>query len=508
MADTKKKSKKKVIIIVAVAVIAVLALVITAISKVKKGMQEAMELMAANDDSLYKVEKQDVEQNITTSGTVIGMERDAYVSPVTAKVEDVRVEVGQTVKKGEILLTYDDSELGDNLERVQIQAQTERAAGNESYEAVNEAASRTSAAKKKASELEDDIKKLKKEIKSLTAEVEEYQEDMQASAEQQQKKAAAEAGKQAVASADEAGQSSDGLDTGDTKIIVPASDTEEEEEIEVDEKAYKKAVSNLNKKNESLAKKQASLAEQESIIAANKDAKVSESTKAQISASNRLSDMNINAAQESLDAAKAGLTADHDGIVESVSIIKGAYANETMTLMTVINADKIGIEFSIAKDDLGSISEGQKARVVISGNEYHGTVEFVSRVAESEMSLTGATNSSGGAIKGRILLDDPDDRIFIGVSAKVYIFVGKSEQTLAVPYEALNTDIDGDFVYIVNEENLIERKDVTIGLNSDEYYEITDGLSEGDSVITEVTSDMKPGDSYAGTYGMGTATVE
>lgn len=270
----------------------------------------------------------------------------------------------------------------------------------------------------------------------------------------------------------------------------------------VDSKAYKKAVSDLQKQNDKLAAKQAELAEQESIVAANEDVTVSESTKAQISASNQLSDMNINDAQESLDAAEAGITAASDGIVESIDVVKGAYANETQTLLTIINADSIGVEFSVSKDDLGSIIKGQRARVVIAGNEYEGTIDYVSRVAVSDMTLTGNNTSSGGTIKGRILIDNPDDNIYIGVSAKAYIFVGKSEQTLVIPYEALNTDIDGDFVYIVNKENLIERKNITVGIYSDEYYEVLDGLEEGDTVITNVTKDMKPGEMYVGVAGM------
>ena len=93
-------------------------------------------------------------------------------------------------------------------------------------------------------------------------------------------------------------------------------------------------------------------------------------------------------------------------------------------------------------------------------------------------------------------MDNPDENLYIGVSAKVYIFVGRSEGTLAVPYEALNTDIKGDYVYVVDKDNKIQRKDVKIGIYSDEYYEITEGIEEGDKVIRNVTKSMKPGDDY------------
>lgn len=487
----KKKSKKKIIIIViVVAVVLALAFLIgSALKNFSANMQEQVNELMGDTEDTYTVERQDVEQEITTSGNVVGVETIAYTSPVTAKVEDIRVEVGQTVKKGDVLLTYDASELGDNLEKVKIQAQSERAAGNESFEQANKAAGKASEASKKVKSLKEDIKKLKKEIEKLNETVEKYEDKMKAS------------GTAQVTPSDSATTES-GNEDGDSD----KKDTTTEKSTDKntgsnsglsasEKKAYKKAVSDLKKKTDSLAAKQTELAEQESIVAANEDVTVSESTKAQISATNQLSDMNINDAQESYDAAEAGLTARADGIVASIDVVKGAYANETQTLMTIIDADQIGVEFAISKDDLGSISNGQKVRVVISGNEYEGIVDFVSRVATTDMQ---SANSAGGSIKGRILIENPDENIYIGVSAKAYIFVGKSENALTIPYEALCSDIDGDYVYIVNSENLIERKDVTLGIYSDAYYEVLDGVSEGDKVIRNVTSDMKPGDTYMG----------
>lgn len=473
----KKKSKKTIIIIIVIMAVLLLLIAIgKVISSVSKGMQAAMENMASQNEDVYQVIKQDVEQEITTSGTVIGISKDAYTSPVTAKVEDIKVEVGQIVSKGDVLLTYDASELGDNLTKVKIQAQSERAAGNESYEAANKAAGKVSEAKKKIKTLKKEISDIKKKVASLTKKVEKYEEQM------------------------EAVKNTDAVkDNGDDSVDV-TEETGGQGLSDADSKAYKKAVSDLQKQNEKLAAKQEELAQQESIVAANEDVTVSDSAKAQINASNQLSDMNVDDAQESLDAAEAGITAAADGIVESIDVVKGAYANETQTLMTIINADSIGVEFSISKDDLGAITTGQKARVVIAGNEYEGTIDYVSRVAVSDMTMTG--NNTSGTIKGRILIDNPDDNIYIGVSAKAYIFVGKSEQALVIPYEALNTDIDGDFVYVVNKENLIERKDITVGIYSDEYYEVIDGIDEGDKVITNVTKDMKPGDVYVGAAGV------
>lgn len=423
-------SNKKIIVIIAVLVVVYIVggiAVSKVVGKMGANMQETMN--GAKDDAIYEVKKVDVKQEITTSATVIGLDKDAYTSPVTAKVEDVCVEVGQMVKKGDVLLTYDTSELGDNLDMVRLQAQSERATGNETYETAKEAAKKVSAAKKKIAKIKKEIKSIKKEIQSLS------------------------------------------------------------------ENPEKNAVK-LEEENQNLLKKEEEKAKQEAIVETNKDIKVSNSAKSQIRATNQMSDINVSNAQKDVKAAEAGIVAKTNGIIESIDIIKGAYANETQTLMTIINAKKIGVEFTISKDDLAAVTEGQKARVVIGSKEYTGTVEYVSRVATTEINALGNESEAGGSIKGRIVLDNPDDEIFVGVSAKAYIFIGESKGTLAIPYSAMCTDVEGDYVYTVNDKNIIERKDVTLGLCSGEYYEVLEGLKEGEKVITEVTKNMKPGDEY------------
>ena len=145
---------------------------------------------------------------------------------------------------------------------------------------------------------------------------------------------------------------------------------------------------------------------------------------------------------------------------------------------------------------MNAITEGQKARVVIGSKEYTGTVKYVSRMATTDVNALGNASEAGGSIKGRIVLDNPDENIYVGVSAKAYIFIGESKGALTVPYSALCTDVEGDYVYVVNADNVRERKDIELGLCSGEYYEVLSGLNEGDKVITEVTKSMKPGEKY------------
>lgn len=482
---TKKKPKTGLIIVIVIVCVLLIVGVVYCVMGITKATKDIMSSVNDSDNGTYKVEKIDISQEVITSGTVIGTDIIAYTSPVTAKVETVCVEVGQIVKKGDILLKYDTAELGDNLKKVQIQARSEKAAGNVSYEVANKAKAKANEAKTKIATLNGEIDKIKAEIERLKGIISQYEAqnipDVEMNTEENLP--------------DE--EDSDKKKKDDKKEDVPAEDPNR-----IDEATYQQALASLEAQNASLMEKQAEIEQLNGVIAAADEAAVSNSAATQISASNELIDMNVNDAQQSVDKAEAGLVATKDGVVLSVDIMEGAYANETQTVFTIASLDSIGVEFAISKDDLTSISEGQKARAVIGGKEYKGTVQFVSRVAESD-ALFAVSNSANAAIKGRIVLDDPDDDIFIGVTAKTYIFIGEAKDALGVPYEALNSDVDGDYVYIVNKENLIERKDITTGICSDEYYEVVEGISEGDKVITEVTKDMKPGDEYVPTPAVG-----
>ena len=339
---------------------------------------------------------------------------------------------------------------------------------------------------------------LKKDVEKLNDKILNKQDELtEAETKNAKTEAANEAAKAAAKEAYEV-KKAEAIEKGESTENITMETAKEEALIDTKEiqTELRELNKKLTKKTESLTEKQTELAEQESIASANKDVSVSDSTKAQISAARELSDMTINAAQEAYDEGAAGLTARTDGIISSVQIVKGAYASETQTLLTIIDADQIGVSFTIAKDDLGSVAPNQKVRIVIGNKQYDGVVQYISRVASSDSVLASAGGSSGGNIQGKIIVNNPDENLYIGISAKVYIFVGRSEDTLAVPYEALNTDINGDYVYVVDKDNKIQRKDVKIGIFSDEYYEITEGIEEGDKVIREVTKNMKPGDEY------------
>ena len=95
-------------------------------------------------------------------------------------------------------------------------------------------------------------------------------------------------------------------------------------------------------------------------------------------------------------------------------------------------------------------------------------------------------------VGAEIQIKNPDSNIFLGVEAKVKINTSVAKQVLVVPIEVVNSDKEGDFVYVVEDGVLMKRSIVT-GISSDSYCEVKEGLNEGDQVVSNVTVDMVEG---------------
>ena len=149
------------------------------------------------------------------------------------------------------------------------------------------------------------------------------------------------------------------------------------------------------------------------------------------------------------------------------------------------NDKKVKVSIEVSKYDLAKIAEGQQAKIVINNNEYEGTVAKIDRFAH--------TNVSGASVLGAdIHISNPDENIYLGIEGKVSIQTAEVADAILIPMECINADTEGDFCYVV-EDGVIVRKNVEIGISSDEYSEVLSGLQVGEQVVSQVSGELAEG---------------
>jgi multidrug efflux system membrane fusion protein len=102
-------------------------------------------------------------------------------------------------------------------------------------------------------------------------------------------------------------------------------------------------------------------------------------------------------------------------------------------------------------------------------------------------------NAGTGTLRLRAVLENDDRRLRVGLYARVRVSLDKPRNSLLVPERAVGVDQGQRFVYVVNSENKIEYRKVTVGQIYDGLLSITEGLNPEDRVVTEGLLALRPG---------------
>ena len=180
-------------------------------------------------------------------------------------------------------------------------------------------------------------------------------------------------------------------------------------------------------------------------------------------------------------------------IKEGETVIAGTMNIPGATMMVIADPSETLTEVQVDEADIAQVREGQKADIFSAAypdTPLSGTIQSIA---------TTARQSPGQASLSflvKILLDEQDTMVIRpGMSVRADIYTQSSEQTLAVPVQAVLYDEDLDeedngreqeektYVFVMEDGKAV-RKDVEIGISSDSDQEITAGLKEGEVVIT------------------------
>ena len=107
------------------------------------------------------------------------------------------------------------------------------------------------------------------------------------------------------------------------------------------------------------------------------------------------------------------------------------------------------------------------------GFPHVGEVDFVDN----------ALNPETGTIRVRAVLPNPDGVFTPGLFARVRLLGGSQSNALLIHEQAVLTDQDRRYVYILGKDNAAERRDVTLGPHVEALRVVESGLAPGDKVI-------------------------
>jgi multidrug efflux system membrane fusion protein len=102
-------------------------------------------------------------------------------------------------------------------------------------------------------------------------------------------------------------------------------------------------------------------------------------------------------------------------------------------------------------------------------------------------------NPQTGTIRLRAIFENGDRTLVPGMFGNLRVLSGPPQQALVIPDVAVQSDQGYRFVYVANEENKVERRDITIGRAHGPLREVVKGLTPQERVIVNGLMMLRPG---------------
>jgi len=195
----------------------------------------------------------------------------------------------------------------------------------------------------------------------------------------------------------------------------------------------------------------------------------------------KLAEYQLSQSQNNL--AGATLVSPMDGTVTAVNALPGD-AVGTDTLISLAALDHPQLTANFDETDLQNLAVGCSTMITfdaLPGRTYSGILAHIFPTLQ--------TVNNVAAVQGIVDLKNttpgPGKTWLAGLTATLQVTCNQVQNVLLIPVNALHLATDNQpYVYVLNNAGKPEKRDVSVGLKTATFAEISNGLSEGEMVIT------------------------
>ena len=194
-----------------------------------------------------------------------------------------------------------------------------------------------------------------------------------------------------------------------------------------------------------------------------------------------------------LNLGYTSVTSPIDGRIGLRTIDAGNYvsAGGTTGIAVITKVAPIDVSFTVPQDHIPSVLDAQKQDTKLAvtaldraGSKALATGQF--------LTLDNQVDTATGTVKAKARFDNADGQLFPNQFVNTKLIL-KDISSLVVPVTAIRTGGNGDFVYVINADRTVSQRTVIRGMSTVEFVAITNGLKEGELVVTEGADRLKDG---------------
>ncbi len=164
-------------------------------------------------------------------------------------------------------------------------------------------------------------------------------------------------------------------------------------------------------------------------------------------------------------------------VLDPGTYITTGVQNANNTIFTISNIDVLKVMVNVLEKDIPTLDEVKLAEVRV--DAYPDEI-FTARVQKISQSIDLSTRT----MPTEIDIDNKKEMLKPGMFAKIDLIMQKDTNALTLPKQTVLKDDKGYFVYEINKDTIAVKKYVDVGIIEDNVYEIKNGLTDGEKVVS------------------------
>ena len=192
---------------------------------------------------------------------------------------------------------------------------------------------------------------------------------------------------------------------------------------------------------------------------------------------------------------KKEIHAPFDGIAGIREVNPGQMVPAGQKLVTLQALDSVFVDFSLPQQELASVKVGMPVKMTtdaIEGRKFDGTLS----------AINSAVDSATRSVSLQATIDNADHALRAGMFARVQVLLPETKSTLFVPTTAVAYAPYGNSAYVIEKKKnektgkdslIIRQQFIRTGETRGDFVAVTEGLKEGDEVVSTGVFKMRNG---------------
>jgi multidrug efflux system membrane fusion protein len=168
------------------------------------------------------------------------------------------------------------------------------------------------------------------------------------------------------------------------------------------------------------------------------------------------------------------------------------HASDANGLIVITQIDPIAVIFAIPEDNLPQVQQQMRGGRQLPAEAYDR--DFKHKLATgSLMTIDNQIDQTTGTVKFKAVFPNRDGALFPNQFVNARLLVDTIRSAVLVPNAAIQRSPQSAFVYVVKSDDTVEARNVQIQGSEGDETSISQGLSAGETVVTDGVDKLQPG---------------